>query len=329
MEALLARSWDLRYDNPKLMVQLALLAAECAEQLDARTYGAVWVCDFKCRAQAELGNAYRVLDQIESAEAALDKARRYFELGSQSETLEIRLLELEASVCADSRRFSDACVRLAKVQSYYVRQGDNHLAGRALLKSGLYTGYAGDSEKALQLLADSLKLLDGEKYPALVYAARHNQILFLIDMGHYREAEKQLFLLRALRHHAGGKVNELRFLFLEGRIDSGLGRSERAEKIFRTIREGALEFNLAYDSALASLDLAAVLLAQRKAREATEEVKAASKVFIALRVDREAFMTVIMLRTACEMQLATQNMVERVAKFLRRLANDPTARFES
>jgi tetratricopeptide (TPR) repeat protein len=148
-------------------------------------------------------------------------------------------------------------------------------------------------------------------------------------MGHYREAEKQLFLLRALRHHAGGKVNELRFLFLEGRIDSGLGRSERAEKIFRTIREGALEFNLAYDSALASLDLAAVLLAQRKAREATEEVKAASKVFIALRVDREAFMTVIMLRTACEMQLATQNMVERVAKFLRRLANDPTARFES
>jgi hypothetical protein len=329
MEALLARSWDLRHDNPKLMVQMALLAAECAEQLDARAYGAMWVCDFKCRAQAELGNAFRVIDQIESAEAALVKARRYFELGSQSEVLEVRLLELEASVCADSRRFSDASMRLAKVQSYHVRQGNNHLAGRALLKNGLYTGYAGHSEKALQLLDESLKLIDGEQHPTLVYAARHNQILFLIDLGHFREAEKQLFLLRSLRHHAGGKVNELRFLFLEGRIDAGLGRSERAEKAFRTIREGALGLNRAYDSALASLDLAAVLLAQRKAREATKEVTAASKVFIALRVDREAFMTVIMLRTACEMQLATQTMVERVAKFLRRLENDPTARFES
>jgi tetratricopeptide (TPR) repeat protein len=329
MEALLARSWDLRHDNPKLMVQLALLAAECAEQLDARTYGVLWVCDFKCRAQAELGNAFRVLDQMENAEAALGKARRYFEMGSQSETLEIRLLELEASVCADSRRFPDACMRLAKVHSHHLQQGNNHLAGRALLKSGLYTGYAGHSEKALQLLADSLKLIDEEQYPTLVYAARHNQILFLIDLGHFREAEKQLFLLRSLRRHAGGKANELRFLFLEGRIDAGLGRHERAEKLFRAIREGALELNLAYDSALASLDLAAVLLAQRKAGEATEEVKAASKVFIALRIDREAFMTVIMLRTACEMQFATQTMVERVAKFLRRLENDPTARFES
>jgi tetratricopeptide (TPR) repeat protein len=328
MEALLARSWDLRHDNPALMVQLALLAAECAEQLDARTYGAMWVCDFKCRAQAELGNAFRVIDQLERAQAALGKARRYFELGSQNEGLEIRLLELEASVCADSRKFSDACVCLAKVQSYHVRHGNSHLAGRALLKSGLYTGYAGHSERALQLLADSLKLIDGEQHPTLVYAARHNQILFLIDLGHFREAEKQLFLLRSLRHHAGGKVNELRFLFLEGRIDAGLGRSERAEKICRTIRESALDLNLAYDSALASLDLAAVLLAQRKAREATEEVKVASKIFIALRIDREAFMTVIMLRTACEMQLATQTMVEGVAKFLRRLENDPSARFE-
>lgn len=329
MKALLARSWELRHENPKLMVQLALLAVECSEQLDARTYGVEYVYDFKCRAQAELGNAFRVIDQVDMAEEALGQARRYFELGSRNELLEVRLLELEASVDADLRRFQAAFMRMTRVHNYHRQRGDSHLSGRALLKSGLYTGYSGNSEKALRLLTESLELLDGERDPSLVYAARHNQITFLIDLGEFREAEKRLFRLRPFQHHAGGRIALLHTRWEEGRIDAGLGRFARAEKAFREISESALELNRAYDSALASLDLAAVLLAQRKPREATEVVNAASKIFIALRVDREAFVTVIMLRTACEMQLATQAMVERVAKFLRRLENDPTARFES
>lgn len=329
MEALLTRSWTFRHENPKLMVQFALLAAECAEQLQAQTYGIEQVYDFRCRAQAELGNAYRVLAQLDKAESAFGLARRFFELGSRNELLEIRLLNLEASLDAERLRYKEACMSLSKVHTYYLQKGNSHLAGRVLLKLGLYEGYAGEEQKALRLLSDSLKLIDAEREPSLAYAVRHNQILFLVDLGDFREAEKQLFRLRPLQHHAGGRIPKFHLRWIEGRIDAGLGRSDRAGNIFREVREGALELNLAYHSALASLDLAAILLAQGKAREATEEIKAASKVFIALRVDREAFMTVIMLRTACEMQVATQTMVERVAKFLRRLENDPAARFES
>jgi tetratricopeptide (TPR) repeat protein len=329
MEALLTRSWALRHENPKLMVQFALLAAECAEQLEARVYGIAQVYDFKCRAQAELGNAYRVLAQVDNAEFAFGLARRFFELGSRNELLEVRLLNLEASLYAEQLRYKEACTSLAKVHTYYLQNGNYHLAGRALLKRGLYEGYAGDEETALRLLSDSLKLIDAECEPSLAYAVRHNQIVFLVDLGDFREAEKQLFRLRPLQHHAGGRIPNLHLRWIGGRIDAGLGRSDRAENIFREVREASLELNRAYDSALASLDLAAVLLAQRKAREATKEVTAASKIFIALHVDREAFMTVIMLRTACEMQLATQTMVEQVAKFLRRFENDPSARFES
>jgi tetratricopeptide (TPR) repeat protein len=328
MEALLSRSWTLRHENPKLMVQFALLAAECAEQLEARTYGIEQVYDFRCRAQAELGNAFRVLVQLDQAESAFGLARRFFELGSRTELLEIRLLNLEASLDAERLRYKEACMSLSKVHTYHLQEGNSHLAGRALLKLGLYEGYAGDEQKALRLLSDSLKLIDAEREPSLAYAARHNQILFLVDLGDFREAEKQLFRLRPLHHHAGGRIPKVHLRWIEGRIDAGLGRSDRAGNIFREVREDALELNLAYHSALASLDLAAVLLAQGKAGEATEEIKVASKIFIALRIDREAFMTVIMLRTACEMRLATQTMVERVAKFLRRLENDPSARFE-
>jgi hypothetical protein len=131
-----------------------------------------------------------------------------------------------------------------------------------------------------------------------------------------------------LRQHAGGRINELRFRWAEGRIDAGLNRLDRAEKIYGEVREGFLEVNRAYDSALASLDLAPVLLEQTKAREAEEVVTAAYKIFIALRIEREALMAVLALKTACEMGVATRAMAEEVAKYVRRREDDPNAKFE-
>ena len=328
MLGLLARSWALRHEDPKLMVQLALLAVQCSEQLDARRYGVEQVHDFKCRAQAELGNAYRVIDQFDRAQALLAQARLLFELGTRNEILEVRLLSLEASLDADLRRFRAACVGLAKICKFHLDNGDEHLAGRALVQQGLYTSNAGNDVEALGLLTQSLELIDAQQEPTLAYAARHNILMLLVDCGRFREAERELFLLRPTQHHAGGRINQLRFRWEEGRIDAGLGRSERAEKAFREISASFLEVNRAYDSALASLDLAAVLLAQRKAREAEEVVNAASRTFVALRVEREALMAVIMLRETFEMRIATQAMVEEVARFLRRFENDPDARFE-
>jgi tetratricopeptide (TPR) repeat protein len=219
-------------------------------------------------------------------------------------------------------------VSLSKICKFYLKNGDEHLAGRALVQQGLYTSNAGNDVEALQLLNQSLELIDAEREPTLAYAARHNILMLLVDCGRFREAERELFLLRPMQHHAGGRINQLRLRWEEGRIDSGLGRSERAEKIFREINEGFLEVNRAYDSALASLDLAAVLLAQRKAQEAEEVVNAASRTFVAFRVEREALMAIIMLRETCEMRIATRAMVEEVARFLRRFENDPDARFE-
>lgn len=328
MIGLLKRSWTLRHENPKLMFQLARLAVQCAQQLEATRYGVKQVYDFKCRAQAELGNACRVIDQFDAAKAALGQARQFFELGTRSQILEVHLLSLEASLDSDLREYWAACIKLSKISKFYLNNGDKHLAGRALLAQGLYKGYAGNLLESLQILAQSLQLLDAKRDPNLIYAAMHNQTTFLIELERFREAERQLFLLRPIQHQAGGRINQLRHRCLEARIDAGLDRSERAEKVFREVREGFLEVNRAYDSALISLDLAAVLLAQGKAREATEVVTTASKTFVALRIQREALMAVIMLRTACEMRMATQTMIEEVAKYLRRLENDPTAKFE-
>ena len=266
--ALLEASWSLRHEDIRMMIFFARLAVECAEQLDARKYGGKEVFDFQCRAQAELGNAYRASDQLANAEVALGHARRLFELGSRNEELENHLLNLEASLDGDCRRFRAACLKLDKIAQNYRRNGDDHLLGRALIRRAAYVANSGNPDEALRLLQESLSLIDMERDPSAAYAAMHNQITCLVECRRFDEAEKRLFLLRPLQHHSGGRINQLRFRWEEGRIDAGLERTERAEGILREVAESFSEINRAYDSALASLDLAAVLLAQKKAREA-------------------------------------------------------------
>jgi tetratricopeptide (TPR) repeat protein len=327
-KALLAQSWSLRHEDTGQMVYFARLAMQCAELLDPKRYGVERVFDFQCRAQAELGNALRVSDQLDKAADAFARARQLFELGTRSEFLEVFLLNLEASLHADRRRFELARINLRKVLRWHQRNGDLHLAGRTLMQIALFTRYAGRLLEALPILRQSLEAIDAKRDPVLAYAAMHNELALLIDLGQFREAEIKLFQLRPHQSHAGGCINQLRFRWEEGRIDAGLERCDRAETIFREVREGFSSCNRAYDSALASLDLSAVLLAQRNTGEAKEVVAAAYKMFVALKIQREALMAVLALKTTCEMRVATQTMAEEVAKYVRRLENDPNAKLE-
>jgi hypothetical protein len=328
MEALLARSWALRHDNPALMVQFATAAVWCANRLSSRSYGIKQVFDFQCRAHAELGNALRVCDQLSRAAAEFAHARTLFELGTGDRFLEVRLIELEASLAADRRQFALASNNLLKVYEFYHQQGDDHMAGRALIKRGLYTGYAGDPEEGFRLLGEGLALIDETRDPSLVYAGVHNQFLFLIDCGRFHAASRfRVRHSRQLGDH-GGRINEILFRWQEGRVDAGLGKVARAELIFREARQGLQELGRAYDAALLSLDLAGVLLGQGKAVEAQQVVQEAAKVFSALQIEREALVAVIMLRNAFEVQRATVALVKEVAAFVRRAENDPNARFE-
>ncbi len=316
-EALLARSWSLRHENPGRMAQLAWLAVRAAERLDAGLYGMERVIDFQCRAHAELGNAYRLLDQLDASRAALDDARRLFEMGTKDPFLEVRILELEAPLFADRRQFDAARSNLLKAFAFHEDHDNLQLAGRALIMLGLYTGNAGDPEEGLSLVRRGAALLPPGCDPALEQAALHNQLLFLVDCRRYGEARSFLFLHSADLAAVEGRLNRLRLRVLEGRIDYGLGRRARAEVTFREVVQSFTEANRPYDAALFSLDLAAALLAQRKAGEAEEVILAASQTFFRLGIEREALGAVMLLRTACEMRIATLAMVEEVKDYLR------------
>lgn len=328
LDIFLERSWAVRHDDPTLMVQFARMALHCAQHLNPRRYGVHRVINLRCRAWAELGNAYRVHDQLDSAEYAFAQARELLAQGAHDGELENHLIEFEASLAADCRRFAIAANLLQKVQRFHRRRGDEHLVGRTLILRGLYIGYGGEPEKALDLLAKGLSSVSAERDPVVVYAAVHNQLLFLIDLARFEEAKRFRFLNNGVLNQRTGRLNEARLRWLDGRIDAGLGNFARAESVFREVKEAFKEADRAYDAALISLDFSASLLAQGKVSEAHEIAVTADKTFRGLRIEREALAAMLLLKTAFEMGHATLDLIQEVAAFLRRLDNDPKAKFE-
>ena len=328
LENLLALSWSLRYENPGEMVQYAMLAVKCSEELDARTHGRERVLDLRGRALAELGNAYRVLDQLDVAEEKLEEAARILGLGTGDEGLRIRLLELEAALAASRCRFRIATTYLTTVSEYYEACGDQHLAGQAMIQRGLYVGYDGHPEQALCLLEEGLSRLDREREPELVLTAVHNQLLFITDCGRFEKARKFRFCNSAILSRNHGRVNRYRLHWINARIEAGLGKLDRAEAILREAKQGFEELGRPYVASVVGLDLAAVLLKLNRPADAGKVVMEAHRVFTALRINREALVAVLVLYHVIHKGEATAKMAEEVAAFLRRLERDPNARFE-
>jgi hypothetical protein len=310
------------------MVQFAMLAVRHAEKLDVRKHGVERLFDFQGRAYAELGNAYRVLDQYDLAGINLATARKLLALGSGAEHFEIRLLELEASLAADRHRFDLASHNLLRVADFHLRNGHLQLAGRAIISRGLYTGYSGNHDQGILLLQEGLSLIDKENETRLHYMAIHNQLFLLAESGRFREAKA--FRLRHARILSieAGKTNAAGLRYIEGMIEIGLGNAASAEIAFRETKHQYETIGRPYSASVAALNLAAILLAQHRSQEAYEIGRAAAKVFQALRLERDSIAALVVLKTAFHLGRATQELVKTVADFFHKLERDPNATFD-
>jgi hypothetical protein len=323
VEALLQKSWEIRYDAPHEMVFLAGLAVTWAQTLDPKRYGAAFVRDVQGRALIELGNAHRVADELDAAQKTLGEAAQMIKEGTGDELLEARLCDVQASLHADRRFFTASCEALDAVHVIHERRGDRHLAGRALVSKSLYKMYQGNIAEAEVLIRRGLALIDQDREPSVFQCAVHNLLLLLIEQDRFQEARKQLFLHRP-RMATLGDLQLLKLRAVEGRIAFGLGRLAQAEIIFQELRQAFEGEGLGYSAALASLELAAVLQrAGRDAREVFDLVVEASNTFTSLGVQREALGAILVLRKATEEGLPTPALLQSTIRFLMRFESNP------
>jgi hypothetical protein len=326
-ETFLQRSWALRYDDPARMVQFAQFAVFVASNLNPLLYGGKRVLDLRCRAWTELSNAQRVADDLDEAEDSLARAAGLFLRGSRAPLLGARLYDVYASLCADRRRFDLALEAIEVLHTFHLERGDLHLAGRALISRGIYTGYRGEQEEAIGLLEQGLSMIDDQREPGLALVAVHSQLCFLVEIGRFDEARDLLARRRGRCEQMAGRVSRVKMCWLQGRIHLGLGELESAEALLLEAKKGFEAVGLGYNAALVSLDLATVHLRQGCAAAAEWVAREAIAVFRALHVHREALAAVLLLEGAVQSGATTAAFLAEVSDFLRRAEKDPTLRF--
>jgi tetratricopeptide (TPR) repeat protein len=317
LDALLEQARTLRYEDPARMVELARLAAMAADQLDSGRHGAKQVANFRCRAWTELANACRVADRLDEAEEALERSCGLFLQGTRDDVLGARLLEVLASLHADRRRFEEAFEVLDVAYAVHRRRGDQHLAGRALLKKGLYANYSGEPERAVQILQQGISLVDPEREPGLTSGAMHNLAVSLMESGRLGEARSLLGTGARPGGENGGRVNRLKSRWVEAHMEAEMGNFDRAAKELEEVRLGFQEHELPYSAALVSLELAAVHLRQGWEEEARAQVAEAVEVFSTLGIRREGMAAVLLLRKAFEQRVATLSLLDGVIALMR------------
>jgi tetratricopeptide (TPR) repeat protein len=323
-EALLERSWALRLEDPGPAVELARCAAQMAADFSSGKPREL--ADLRCRAAIELGNTYRVADELDAAEAALKRATELFLQGTEDDLLGARLFDVQASLYAARRDFDLAVTSLDIVADVYRRHGDGHLAGRALISKGIYIGYKGDAEEAVRLIGEGLSALDPLRDPGLVASSVQTRAWFLVDCGRFLEARMALRDMR--ERDLGGRVNELKVRWLEGHIAVGLHELDHAESALREVKTGFEEIGLSYKAALAGLELGAVWLRHDRLEAAERMALECSDTFLALGIQRELLASILVLRKAVETRGLTLALLHQVIDTLQEGEQGP-ARFRT
>lgn len=306
VELLLEESRAARYRSALDMVRLAEHARDRAlalgEEADRHQ-----VADVRARAFAELANAYRLADQLDRSDEAIGAAFRHYVSGSKDPMLLALLADRLSSLLCHRRRFPEALGLLDILIAFYRSAGEEHLAGRALVKQGLYASYSEDTARAIVLTLEGLRLIDGLKEPAILLSALHNLLDFASRLEYHDVVRRLLPRIRPL--HGDNRLSLLRLRWIEGRAAPS---AEESERVLREVRNGFLREGLIFPASLVSLDLALVLTRLGRPGDVAELATELIASFRALRVGPEAMAALILLRRAAQGHGAAERIEERV-----------------
>ncbi|MEA2562868.1 MAG: MalT-like region [Acidobacteriota bacterium] len=328
-EILLEQAHEAGFREPARAVELARLGTAIADCLAERSgeKDGEGLQGLRARAWAQLGNALRISSDHDGAGQAFETATELLDPVRVTPHEIARVLDFEASLRRDQRRFAEATRLMDRVIAIYRKLGQRSLLGRSLQQKSLICGESGDSDGEIALLRRALELLNPEEEPRIFLAARHNLISALCESGRPREAFALLFHSRPLYLKQGDRLNLLRLRWVEGAVSRGLQRYEQAAVAFREVREAFLELGLDYDAALASLDLAEIYATQGRTADVRRLADEMLEVFRSRKIHREAMGALSVLQKAASTERAELVLIREVGSFFRQARNQPDLQF--
>ena len=328
-DLLLKRSREAWFRDPARAVELARMAVEIADWLDAGYYGEPLVEDERALAWAYLGNACRIASDLRGAEEALLRAREHQERSGEDALTGAQILSFMASLRTSQGRFDEAAELLDQAIAVYREARDRHLEGKALIQKGAVLGYAGRYREAARIVRRGLSRIDFLEEPHLLVAARHNLIWYLNESGRHAEALDHLQMTRALYVELGEQTHLIRLRWLEGRISRDLGHLDQAETALREARDGFIARGIGFDAAMVSLDLATIYLRQGRSADLKRLAAEMVPVFESRDVHQEALAALLLFRQAADAEEVTLGLLERLSDYLQRARRNPELRFHA
>ena len=219
VEMLLELSFEMRYRNRQVMLEIALSAQRSADRLQPTlACPESLLSDLRARAAAEVANAERVNERFLRAEDTIAKARSLLDHGTGDQSVHAYLDEIEASLRNAQRRHGEAEALLNRAYHAYRKLGEQHLAGRALVTKGLCQRLAGKPLDAIKVLREAVELLEAPVDPQLYAVAQQCLLDALVDAGDLREASRLLLESGLRQTFADDPLNLLRIRWVEGKI---------------------------------------------------------------------------------------------------------------
>jgi tetratricopeptide (TPR) repeat protein len=308
-------------DDVGRAVELAELAVLIADLAPGEK---TWRWRLQGYAFAHLGNACRVRTDWPGAEKAFRRALELWEAGAPGDPgllSEVQVLSLLASLRIDQDRLPEATNLLERS----LAANPGALRPILLLQKARAQEWSGDYEGALATLRQVGPLPADRQRPRLQAILKHNSAWNLTHLGRFAEAAALLPEIRALT----AQLDVLRFRWLEGRVEAGLGRLAEAAEAFSQVRAGFAEQGIAYDVALVTLELAVVHLQQRRTREVKALARQMAAIFKAQGVHQGALAALKLFCEAVETEAVTVELARRVADYLYRAQHQPKLQFEA
>jgi transcriptional regulator with XRE-family HTH domain len=311
-----------RADHALELAKLACRVAELAPGDEA------WRARLQGYALAFFANALRVGGDLLGAEAAFVNAWGLWKAGAEADPgllAEWRLLDLEASLHRGRRRFREALERLDQARA----AAPPAAAARILMNKAATLEQMGEPERSIEALREAASLLDEQCEPNLRFALRFNLAVNLCHLSRYTEAEVLLPEVRELAVALGKQLHLVRVVWLEAKVGAGLGRPKEARQAFEQVRRDFTAREMAYDAALVTLELSALLLEQGLATEARTLAEEMLWIFRAQGVHREALAALQVFYQAATDEAATAELARQVLRYLYKAQHAPELRFEA
>lgn len=276
-----------------------------------------WAEALRVRADAHRANALRVAGDLAGAEALFAEVRRRLARAPLTEsTIYGEVASLEASLRVAQARYEEAASLLDQAVALQQEANQSEALARALIKRASVARHLEHSDAALEDLARARALVDPQRNPFLYLCSVIGEVPILIDREQFEEAGRTLTSAEDAFEAANERWWELRFRYLQGRVEFGLGNLQRAERLLGDARSGFLEAGLPQDTANASLDLALVHLAQGRTADVRRLTSEIAPVFRSLGVPRDAMAALALFQRATAADASALALVAQLRRHL-------------